>query len=288
MTKLNLKPLVDLGLTGLEAEAYAYLLENSPATGYRVAKGLGKPAANVYKALDSLHEKGALVIEDSRARLCRAIPAEELLDSLERRFNRLRGAAELELSKLGDSPEDHGVYQLSAPEQVIARGRAALERCEKIALLDLFPLGVELLSEAITAAAERGVQVTVKVYETCEVPGAKVVLAAEREHITGVWTGHWINGVFDGEEHLLAYLSADGDRVIQAIWSGSPFLSLIYYNGFLHELIMSELTQGHEETFTAEDIQKAFRSYSDLLPSAPSGMVKRRWTDKRDNTDEGR
>ena len=36
--------LVALGLTALEGEVYTLLLRESPATGYRVAQALGKPA----------------------------------------------------------------------------------------------------------------------------------------------------------------------------------------------------------------------------------------------------
>ena len=82
----HIDSLRELGLTGLEAEAYAWLLTASPATGYGVAKGLGKPTANTYKALESLREKGAVVTDDDETRSYRAVPPPELLAALERRF----------------------------------------------------------------------------------------------------------------------------------------------------------------------------------------------------------
>ena len=54
--------LMALGFTGLEAEIYAFLLGQSSVTGYRVAQALGKPAANTYKAIESLERKEAVLI----------------------------------------------------------------------------------------------------------------------------------------------------------------------------------------------------------------------------------
>ena len=93
MQEIDLQPLVDLGLTKLEAEIYTYLLGNSPSTGYGIAKGIGKPAANTYKALESLHNKGAILIDDSETRLCRSVPPDELFDSIERRFTNTKARA---------------------------------------------------------------------------------------------------------------------------------------------------------------------------------------------------
>ena len=65
-----------MGLNALEAEVYAQLLKESPLTGYGVAKALGKPAANVYKAIDTLADKGAVIVDEGGTRQCRAVPAQ--------------------------------------------------------------------------------------------------------------------------------------------------------------------------------------------------------------------
>jgi len=69
----SVKALADLGFTNLEAEIYAFLLQESPATGYRIAQAIGKPAANTYKAIQSLEQKGAVIVEAGSSRMCRAI-----------------------------------------------------------------------------------------------------------------------------------------------------------------------------------------------------------------------
>ena len=57
--------LSSFGFSDLEANAYINLLQEPGITGYRVAKNLGKPVANTYKALDSLIKKGLIIAEEN-------------------------------------------------------------------------------------------------------------------------------------------------------------------------------------------------------------------------------
>src|SRR5262249_28834855 len=51
--------LTGLGFTELEAEVYVALLRHSPATGYRVAQSLGRPAGTPPKGARVLRHRGA-------------------------------------------------------------------------------------------------------------------------------------------------------------------------------------------------------------------------------------
>src|SRR5438874_1780106 len=77
-----IRALVELGVTGLEAEVYTFLLQESPATGYRAAQALGRPVAGIYKALEALAHRGAVVVEEGTTRQYRSVPGEELLGGL--------------------------------------------------------------------------------------------------------------------------------------------------------------------------------------------------------------
>src|SRR4051812_48967141 len=92
--------LEELGLSGSEAAVYAYLVQHSPATGYRVAQAIGKPVANTYKTIASLEEKGAVLIDDGETRACRAVPAEEFLARLDSQFRDRRARAAREFTEL--------------------------------------------------------------------------------------------------------------------------------------------------------------------------------------------
>src|SRR5688572_23314760 len=79
-----------LGFSELEASIYAFLLVESPTTGYRIAQALGKPVANTYNGIQSLQSKGAILVEDSDTRLCRAVPPDEMMGQMERAFQERR------------------------------------------------------------------------------------------------------------------------------------------------------------------------------------------------------
>ena len=235
------QPLVSLGLTALEAEVYAFLVENSPATGYRVAKGIGKPTANTYRAIQSLEGKGWIVVEDSRKRLCRAVPVEEALNALQQGFFDLKAKARRELAKLTPAPVDEHLYHLTTPEQVFERLRWMLKGCEEIVLLDIFPEPLEQLTGDIASAAARNIKVAIKAYGPCKIPGTEIVFDTQPERTRGRWPGEWANCVVDGKEHLLALLSPDGTQVLQAIWSANTYTSWVYHSGLMHEMLHSAL-----------------------------------------------
>jgi sugar-specific transcriptional regulator TrmB len=260
----HIESLRELGLTGLEAEAYSWLLTASPATGYGVAKGLGKPTANTYKALESLREKGAVVTDDAETRSFRAVPPAELLAALERRFLEQRQRAADALSRLGAPEADERIYHLSTTEQVIQRARQMLLRAESVAILDLFPWPAERLAADLEAAADRGIHVVVKCYAPLEIPGVRVIPDVAADRVVDRWPGQWTNAVVDGKESLLALLSHDGSEVHQAIWSGSPFISWVYHSALIAELFYSDVSRGLEEGLSIDELEDAFNLHSTL------------------------
>src|SRR5690349_17339697 len=113
-----LDSLVSLGFTPLEAEVYVCLVEDSPATGYRIAQTVGRPVAGVYKTIESLANKGSVVLDEGESRQCRAVPPAELLARLEREFLAEKSRAAAGLAKLKPPPDDDRVYQLRTVAQV--------------------------------------------------------------------------------------------------------------------------------------------------------------------------
>ena len=242
-TKTALDALTSFGFTELEAEVYVFLLGESPATGYRIAQAIGKPAANTYKAVESLQLKGAVVVDDGESRLCRATPAGELLAGLEHSFRKRKEAAARALASLKASSGDDRVYQLRSVEQVYARCRRMLEECRQAAVLDLFPLPLEELRPALRKAAKRGVRVAVKAYQAADVPGVDVVVGPRGAGVLERWPGQWLNAVVDGRQYLIALLSPDGSELRQAVWSGSAYLSWVYHSAVASELILAAVQQ---------------------------------------------
>ena len=220
----------------MEAEVYTHLLKQSPLTGYGVAKALGKACANVYKAIDSLAEKGAVVVDDGGTRQCRAVPAKEFLVRLERDFARHRKDAEAALGRLPSPGDDAGIYQLRSAAQVFERCRRLFAEAERVARADIFPDPLDELRDDIAAAAERGVQVVVKTYRPSEIDGVEILVEPEAGTALERWPGQWVDIAIDGSRYVMAFLSADSRSVIQGVSSASPGLSYIHFDRLAHEL----------------------------------------------------
>jgi HTH-type transcriptional regulator, sugar sensing transcriptional regulator len=268
----SVRALVDLGFTGLEAEVYTALARHPPMTGYRAAQLLGKPAANVYKAIESLQAKGAVIVDDGGSRVCHAVPAEELLGLLERGFRESRARAAAALAEIESVPADDRVYQLRSREQVLERCRRMLARAESVALLDAFPAPLEGLRAEAEAAA-RGVAVAVKAYEPVSLREAEVFVAPEGRAVIARWPGQWVNVVIDGREHLLALLTRDGTGVHQAVWSESAYLSWVYHSAVAREIVMADVERRVAEGASSKELSRSLDRYRRIVASDAPGFA---------------
>jgi Predicted transcriptional regulators len=224
--KQSIRSLSELGFTELEAAVYAYLVENAPATPYRVAQEIGKPVANTYKAVKSLSQRGAVVIDETKNRQCQATPPDELLDKIKQSFLNRHQTAVNTLSQLKPSGDHEKIFALESAEQVFDRCRKLIEQAENIVLVDAFPQTIKILKPWLEAAVQRSISVVAQVYEPTKIKGAEIVNFQAADVMLGRWEGQWLILVVDGAEYLFAYLTADGLSVQKAIWCGSVFLSL--------------------------------------------------------------
>lgn len=236
--------LIELGFTEIEAAAYTFLVQESPATAYRVAHGIGKPVANTYKAIDALRQRGAVIVDGKARRSCRAVPPDELLGMLDQRRRARVEAAARALSALEPAGEDDGVYAIGSRRQTLARFRDMLARARDLALIDVFPEPLTQLRPAIEAAAARGVLVAVQIYAPAKIRGVELIVRSDGAELQQRWPGQWLNIAIDGSEFLLAFFGTSTD---QAIWSRSPYLSWIYHGGIASEMIASRLGSAIDE-----------------------------------------
>jgi sugar-specific transcriptional regulator TrmB len=233
--------LTSLGLNQLEAKVYIFLLTNQPQTGYSVGKGLGKPTANVYKALSVLASKGAVIEAEGKTRLYRAVPAEIFLQQLESAFAQNTALAKTQLASLSAANKDDGIYHLASIPAVIEQARHMLDQCQTVAIVDAFPNTLTLVLPHIQAAIDRGVQVLVQIYEPMEIAGARVVVADSSEEILSAWQGQQLNLVTDAETCLLALFNQPMTHIFQAVWSESLYLAFIVHVGFMREHVAHQL-----------------------------------------------
>jgi HTH-type transcriptional regulator, sugar sensing transcriptional regulator len=256
----TLEALVALGFTALEAEVYVWLLGEAATTGYRIAQGIGKPVANTYKAIESLQHKGAVLVQEDENRMCRAVPAEELLRAMDRSFAARRAEAARSLARVARTEGDDRVYTLGTLDQVMERARTMLSEAREVVLVDAFPRSLDAVMPAIAKVVARGVRVAMKVYRPTELRGAEIFTQPNAEQVLGRWPGEWLNLVVDGAQHMLCLMSSDLSVLHQAIWSGSPYLSWVYHSALSTELVMA----GVQVLAAERPEDAALRTLSDL------------------------
>jgi len=253
---------------------YAFLLANSPATGYRISQAIGKPAANVYNALPILEKKGAVLVEETAAHRCRAVPVAELAARLHRRF--LETQTGLEAAFAGSNPglDDDRIYPLRTGEQVFEKCRCMLDGAKEIVLIDAFPGALNALIGDLERAASRSVRVAVNSYRSVRIKGVRRFERPDGERVIGRWPGEWINMVKDGEEYVLALLERDLHGVIQAVWSGSPSMSWVYYSALMSEMKMGGLKRRILKGEKTAALKKYVEACDRFFPREASGYVR--------------
>ena len=215
---------------------YAALLVESPTTAYRIAKNIGRQVANTYQAVASLRQRGAVVVEDGKRMLCRAVPTDEVLAAMHSRFLAHRDQARAALASLARDDEDDRVYRLATPQQVFERARALLRGRPRFVLADLFPGVLSELRSDLAAVARRGARVAIKAYSKERIPGVEIVRGKDAPRVLSAWPGEQLSLVVDAKAHLLALLAKDLDVVLQAVASASTFLSCMHHNHLANEI----------------------------------------------------
>ncbi|MDH4241465.1 MAG: hypothetical protein OEW48_18045 [Phycisphaerae bacterium] len=241
MQHRNIRILEDLGLNRLEAGIYAFLLTNDPQTGYQIGKKLRKPTANVYKAIESLSHKGAVLIEEGNNRLCRAVPVSEFLEHIESNLSLKLDKARNLWTGLEVQRTDESVYRIESPSLVFERCRTMLQECTNIALLDVFPEALDSIRSAIESGLKRGIQIYIQAYSPLDMPGANVVLPPGATEVLEYWGSQQLNIVIDGKECLLALMSQHLTEVHQAFWSKNLYLSCLLHAGLMQEHTIHQL-----------------------------------------------
>jgi hypothetical protein len=110
-----------------------------------------------------------------------------------------------------------------------------LRECKVVGLIDLFPTALDKLRPELEEAGGR-FELFVKCYRPTDIPGAKVWLNPNGDAIVERYQAVILVLLTDGAELLVAWLSQDGSKVRQALWTASPTLVHLFHTSFLGEI----------------------------------------------------
>lgn len=240
--------LAALGFSEIEALVYCFLLKESPATGYRISRGISKAAANTYAAIETLAQRGAVIIEEGEARNCSAVPPAELCNALEAAHGRHVADARKRLEAIRAAAPDEGVYKLETVEQAFAAARTLIDGARSHILMDAFPAPLLRLKGEIAAALKRGVVVAIESYAPLP-KGLERAISSQSPfdpRSGDLWPGQQFNIVADAQQHLLALFDVQCGALLQGVRSNSHYLSCLQHSYMAASLYAQEAKRGAE------------------------------------------
>ncbi len=243
--------LMELGLSGLEAEAYLAVLSEPDSTGYRISQVLGKPAPNTYKALDSLVNKGVVLADEgSRSRTFIAVPVREQIIKRSHRLQELADEIEKGLEKIHKPQSEEGVYKFNSVHQVIAKAEEMIESACDTIIADADDLPMQQLSEHFRKAAERGVRVLLHGREQMSIPGCEFISS-----ITEGWQGDMLIIITDSREYLVGFMTEDMRSLINGVWSRNFISPCLHRSYMIKALFYRVSMMMGDKKYSLDDIR---------------------------------
>ncbi|OIP04985.1 MAG: hypothetical protein AUJ97_01940 [Bacteroidetes bacterium CG2_30_32_10] len=274
MNKKSLELLIKLGFNQLEAEVYIHLLTQPPSTAYKIGKQINKPTANVYKAIDSLAEKGAILIEDNKNKQCRAVNPEEFIGQYEAALLEKTQEAKKMLSSIDSQIIDENSYSIGSVHLVFERFKSMMSKCKTIAVIDAFPKTLEKMKDSIVEAINRGVDVHIEAYEPIEIKGVSILNSEIGSKTLEHWQSQQLNLIIDGEEHLIALMDNDLKKVKQATWSNNIYMSCILHAGCLREQAIIQIMNTLNQPEFEKEVKKILENQKFFFNSNIPGFNK--------------
>lgn len=245
-----------LGLTPLEADVYGFLVQASPATGYRVAQALGKSVGMIYKAVESLEAKGAAMsADDGESRVIRAVPVADFIAQVRRQIDEACISATRALSTAPVPEPDDRLYRLTSREQVMQRAFEMFSRAERFAIVNATPGPAANLHDWMTSATAKGVRVAMKAFEPTALDGVDVRQDARGERAVRSAPGEWLLMTVDGRDVLVALFEHATGVLHAGYWTQNPLLAWTMFSGMSADFTLADVRQAVAAGLPAVQIQ---------------------------------
>lgn len=239
-----------LGLSEYEAKAYLALLDESPASGYRVALNSGVPRSKVYEALGGLVDRGVALVNHGEPVRYAPVSPEEMISRRKRELEGTLESAQGTLDRYVGSADSRGaIWDLTGREAILQRAREMAGRAEQSLLLEVWQEDAPELREALSEAAERGIEVSVIAYGDPGYPFARVYHHDLVDEVTRGLGARWLVLSLDLREVVTGMLSM-GDQS-RAAWTSHPGLVVPTTELIKHDIYVQEMLDAHRDTLEA-------------------------------------
>jgi DNA-binding PadR family transcriptional regulator len=203
-----------LGFTEYEARAYISLLQQNPANGYELAKNSGIRRADIYRVLDQLEERGAVVrLESESGAKFTPLAPDELLARLTRTTQETLMLARESLKQLPKPIEYDYIGNVRGYPAVIDHARSLIESARQQVLVALWPNEAAVLAAEFASAQDRGVEITTLCLAACTQECGFCRGRVYRYQVTDEQQRRWLTLVPDNREVLTGEIGADGDAL---------------------------------------------------------------------------
>ena len=186
------------GFTEYQARTYTALVAHGVADADTIASTSGLPRTSVYKALDSLHEIGYVVITEGRPRVYRPAEPLEVKSRLSREIDDLFGRLNTIYEILSEKGEPQLIYTIEGKQKVIDKIGEMIKKTQEEIMISSprFSEILKNLEGEFNSAKKRDVNITI-----ITSPGEKVIEDAEIERRDRLIATDKIS---DGKRALLA------------------------------------------------------------------------------------
>lgn len=269
MKENTLETLKSLNFTEYEAKAYLALLEESPLTGYAVAKNSGVPRSKIYEVLESLALRGDIYVSYGNTPQYIPVPAKELIRNRRLKAEETFEQAEKSLSRFEMSSNDRGhIWNITGRTEILDKVRACISSAQKRILLETWEEEFKELESELKQAAKKGVTVTIIAYGEIESDFAHLYHHDMSREITEEYEGRWI--VFSGDDAEVVAGIVSLDKESRAAWTMHMGLVMPITEVMIHDLYLMEMMKKHrevlEESFGKNlmDLRRKFSIHPDF------------------------
>lgn len=257
------KVLKNLDFTEYEAKAYLALLEKSPLTGYGVALNSGVPRSKIYEVLDSMAERGDVIISYGTPLLYSPLPPKKLISrkQYEAETNLKTAHMSLEQYRVNTENRDN-IWNIAGRSEILNKIREVINNAEVRILLEAWNEDAEELKAELKAASDKGVEIIILSHNEISFDFAKVYKKYIVEQMTSKEEKRWIAISSDEKEVVAGVVTLGNDSL--AAWTIHPSLVIPINELIKRDIYIMEILKDHRkiiESSYGENLEKLFNRF---------------------------